>query len=215
MEQMKRFWNAFNNIAIIFSFVVNFVLVVSLLVVSIPGLQAAFALKTGMVEPLLNNLDSAFVGLGEATIDTTIQIDESIPIQFDLPLDQSLPIDFQLPIEQDTVVIMTAPVPLNLPARFQLPGGGGVINGSVSLSLPVGMVMPIHLSMIVPVSQTIPVRLNVPVNQTVPIRMEVPVNIKLGEAGLDPAVEELRIVFRPLKEQVENLPNGIQDLWGK
>ena len=215
MEQMKRFWNAFKNIATIFSFVVNFVLVVLLLVVSIPGLQAAFALKTGMVEPLLNNLDSAFVGLGEATIDTTVQIDKPIPIQFDLLLDQSLPIDFPLLIEQDTIVIMTAPVPLNLPARFNLPGGGGVINGTVSLALPVGMVMPIHLSMIVPVSQTVPVRMNVPVSETIPIQMTVPVRIKLGEAGLDPAVEELRAVFRPLKEQVENLPNGIQDLWGK
>jgi hypothetical protein len=32
----------------------------------------------------------------------------------------------------------------------------------------------------------------------------------LGEAGLDPAVEELRAVFRPLKEQVESLPDGIE-----
>lgn len=210
MEQLKRFWNAFKDIAIIFSFVVNFVLVVLLLVVGIPGLQAAFALKTGMVEPLLNNLDSAFVGLGEATVDTMVQIDESIPIQFDLLLDQSLPIDFTLLIEQDTVVITTAPVPLNLPARFNLPAGGGVINGTVSLALPTGMVMPVYLSMVVPVSQTIPVRMNVPVSETIPIQMAVPVHIRLGEAGLDPAVEELRAVFRPLKEQIESLPDGIE-----
>ena len=210
MERLKRFWNAFKDIAIVFSFVVNFVLLVSLLVVSIPALRAVFALKTGMVEPLLNDLDTAFVGLGEATIDTTVEIDESIPIQFDLSLDQSLPIDFPLSIEQDTVVVMTAPVPLSLPARFNLPGGGGVINGTVSLSLPTGMVMPIRLSMVVPVSQTIPVHMVVPVNQTIPIQMAVPVHIELGEAGLDPAVEELRAVFHPLKEQIEGLPDGIE-----
>jgi len=210
MERLKRFWNAFKDIAILFSFAVNFVLVVLLLGISVPALRTVFALKVGMVEPLLNDLDTAFVGLGEATIDTTIQIDESIPIQFDLLLDQSLPIDFPLSIEQDTAVVMTAPVPLNLPAQFNLPGGGGVINGSVSLSLPVGMVMPIRLSMVVPVSQTVPVRMNVPVNQTIPIQMAVPVHIELGETGLDPAVEELRAVFRPLRVQIENLPDGIE-----
>jgi hypothetical protein len=212
MESLKRFWNAFKDIAIIFSFVVNFVLVVLLLVVSIPALRTVFALKTGMIEPLLTDLDSAFVGLGEAAIDAAVQIDEPIPIQFDLPLDQQLPIDFMLPIEQDTVVVMTAPVPLNLPARFNLPGGGGVINGSVSLSLPTGMVMPIRLNLVVPVSQTVPVRMNVPVNETIPIQMTVPVHIKLGEAGLDPAVGELRAVFRPLREQIESMPDGIE-LW--
>ena len=208
MERLKRFWNAFKDIAIIFSFLVNFITVVSLLVISIPALQATFALKTGMVEPLLNDLDSAFVGLGEATIDTTVQINEPIPIKFDLPLDQPLPISFQLPIEQDTAVVLTARVPLNLPAQFNLPGGGGVIKGSVSLALPAGTRLPIHLSMVVPVSQTIPVHMNVPVSETVPIQMVVPVHIKLGEAGLDPAVRDLRGVFRPLREQIESLPDG-------
>ncbi len=210
MERLKNFWNAFKDIAIIFSFVVNFVLVVSLLVVSIPALRAVFALKAGMVEPLLNDLDAAFLGLSEATIDTTVQIDEPIPIQFDLPLSQTLPIDFQLSIEQNTAVVLSAPVPLNMPARFNLPGGGGVINGYVSLSLPAGLRLPVHLGMVVPVSQTIPVRMNVPVNQTIPIQMTVPVRIELGEAGLNPAVQELRGVFQPLKEQIERLPDGIE-----
>jgi hypothetical protein len=101
-------------------------------------------------------------------------------------------------------------VPLNLPARFNLPGGGGVINGTVSLSLPTGMLMPIRLSMVVPVSQTIPVRMSVPVSETIPIQMAVPVHIELGEAGLDPAVQDLRAVFPPLREQIEALPDEIE-----
>ncbi|HHN93878.1 MAG TPA: hypothetical protein ENK17_03845 [Anaerolineae bacterium] len=208
MERIKSFWAAFRETAIVFSFVVNFVLVVALLILGVPGLRLAFALKTGLVEPLLDDLDAAFVSLGEAEIDTTIPINEPIPIRFDLPLDQDMPINFQLELEQDTDVILQQPVPLNLPAQFNLPGGGGVINGYVSLSLPAGTNLPVHLSMVIPVSETIPVQMTVPVSETVPVQMTVPVRIKLGEAGLDPAVQQLRGVFKPLREQIDKLPDG-------
>ncbi len=187
MERLKRFWKGFKDIAIVFSFVVNFVMVAALLIFSVPALK------------MLDNLDAAFVGLGDSTINTTIRIDQPAAIRFDLPLDQPLPIDFPLSIEQDTVVVLTAPVPLVLPATFNLPGGGGSINGTVNLSLPAGTQLPIHLSMVVPVQATIPVQMLVPVDQNVPIQMDVPVSIRLGEAGLDPAVERLRAVFRPLR----------------
>lgn len=209
MERVKRFWGRFKSIAIVFSFVVNFVMVVTLLVLTIPALQTAFALKTGLAEPLLDNLDAAFVGLGDSTIASTIHIDQPATIRFDLPLDQPLPIDFPLSIEQDTVVTLTAPVPLILPATFNLPGGGGSINGTVNLSLPAGTQLPIHLSMVVPVQATIPVQMRVPVDQNVPIQMDVPINIRLGESGLAPAVEQLRAVFRPLRSRLERLPDGI------
>jgi hypothetical protein len=209
MERIKNFWDAFKDIAILFSFVVNFILVIVLLVVTIPALKMVFDLKTGLVEPLLSDLDSAFVGLGEASVNTTVQINEQIPIQFELPLSQTMPINFQLPLNQTTNVVLQQSVPLyGLPAQFNLPGGGGVINGYVSLSLPAGMALPVSLNMIVPVSQTIPVQMNVPVNQTVPIQMAVPVHITLGEAGLDPVVSELRGALQPVKLQIESLPDG-------
>lgn len=210
---VERLWNGFKNVAIVFSFLVNFILVVALLVFTVPGIRAAFALKNGLVEPLLRNLDAAFVGLGDSTINTTIPINQPTRIRFDLPLDQQLPINFPLSIEQDTVVMLNAPVPLVLPATFNLPGGGGSIHGTVNLSLPAGTRLPIHLSMIVPVSATIPVQMLVPVDQDVPIRMDVPVSIKLGESGLDPAVEQLRAVFRPLQAQLDRLPDGIEFGW--
>lgn len=34
--------------------------------------------------------------------------------------------------------------------------------------------------------------------------------IRLGEAGLDAAVEERRAVFRPLRARIESLPDGIE-----
>ncbi len=211
MERLKPVWQAFKDIAIVFSFAVNFIVIVTLLLIGMPALRLGLALNAGLVKPLLNDLDTAFVGLGESTIDTTIPISEPIPIRFDLPLDEQLPINFQLAIEQDTVVTLQQPVPLNnLPAQFRLPGGGGAINGSVSLSLPAGVRLPIYLDTVVPVNQTIPVQLTVPVSETIPIQMDVPVTIALGEAGLDPAVEKLRGVFQPLRNQIEELPDTIQ-----
>lgn len=211
MDHLKRLWRAFRDIATVFSFAVNFILIILLLVVTVPGIKTLFAMKAGLVDPLLNDLDSAFVGLGESTIDTEIQIDEPVSIVFDLPLEQPMPIYFDLPIEQDINVVLTGDVPLrNMPAQFILPAGGGSINGAVSLSLPRGLILPIRLQMVVPVSQTIDVRLNVPVSETVPIRMNVPVQIALGPAGLDPAVEELRAVFRPLRSQLDKLPDGME-----
>ena len=200
----------FQNFAITFSFIVNAVTIFLLLVGSVPAAQTAFTLKADTVEPLLNDLDAAFVELGESEIVTDIQIDEQVNIAFDLPLDQPLPIDFPLPIQQDTAVMLTQRVPLyNLPATFVLPGGGGQINGTVSLALPAGMYLPIRLDMSVPVTSTIPVRMTVPVDQQVPIRMTVPVRINLGESGLQPAVDDLRRAIQPISATVQSLPDGI------
>jgi hypothetical protein len=209
-QDLAEFWGAFKNVAIAFSFIVNFITVLLLLMLSIPGLRAALLLKTGLLEPLLNDLDSAFVGLGQATINTDVQIDETIPIRFDLPLDQPLPIGFDLDIEQNTTVVVQKPVPLRAPATFTFPGGGGAIHGSVELALPVGLALPVKLSMTVPVSQTVPVRMLVPVDQMVPIQMDVPVQIDLGEAGLNPVVEELRASIQPAKGLVDSLPDDLK-----
>lgn len=211
MERLRPVWQAFKDIAIVFSFAVNFILIVALLLVGMRALRLGLALNAGMVEPMLDDLDAAFVRLGESTIDTTIPINEPIPIQFSLPLDQELPINFQLGIEQDTVVTLQQPVPLSsLPAQFTLPGGGGAINGTVSLSLPAGVRLPIRLNTVVPVNQTIPVQMTVPVSETVPVQMNVPVSIALGEAGLDPAVQDLRNVFQPLRQRLDDLPDDVE-----
>ncbi len=209
MERKSR-WERFKSFAILFSFTVNVVTILSLLVGSVPAAQTAFTLKTDTVEPLLNDLDAAFVELGESEIVTEVAIDENLDIRFDLPLDQKLPIDFPLPIQQDTAVMLTQRVPLyNLPATFVLPGGGGQINGAVTLALPAGMFLPIRLDMSVPVTSTIPVRMIVPVDQQVPIQMTVPVRIKLGESGLQPAVDDLRRAIQPISATVQSLPDGI------
>ncbi len=179
-EEKRNFWEAFKNFAIIFSFIVNFVLILVLLLSPAPALMA----KGQIVDPLLGNLDAAFAALGETRIVSTVKVDHMLPVEFDLPLDR------------DTKVILTEAVPLQANATFFLPGGGGAINGTVSLNLPEGMALPVHLDLMVPVSSTIPVLI------------DVPVEIPLDEAGMGPAIEQLRDVFRPLIEFLGTLPDS-------
>ena len=203
---------AFKDVAIVFSFGVNFRLLVLLVAVSVPAARAPRALETGAVEPLLNRLDSAFVGLGEAKSDAEVDIIHPILARFVLKMDQRLPVRSHLWIEQDTDVRPADAVPPNVPARCTLLGGGDVINGRVSLSLPVGQRLPTQLSVVVPVSTAMPVRMHVPSDQIIPITMAVPVHIELGEAGFVPAGEDLRGVFHLLREQIENLSDGLEFL---
>ncbi len=206
-ERRNRTWQKFANFAIIFSFIVNCVLV-STLVLSIGPL---LYMKSSFLEPLLRDLDQAFLGLAETNIETTVDVDQTIPIRFDLPLNQPLDLDFELPIRQQTQVRLTAPARVeNVQISFRLPGGGGVINGTGSIVLPPGTVLPVELDMVVPVEKTIPVQMTVPVSQTIPIQMTIPVRIQLGEAGLDPAVQQLRDVFTPLRVMVESIPDGFR-----
>ncbi len=180
-----RPWEAFKNIAIIFSFVVNFVLVLVLLLS--PG--PIFMAKSQVAEPLLDNLDAAFAALGDTHIRQNIEIDDAIPVIFALEL------------QQNSVVTLTQDVPLSLPATFYLPGGGGQINGSVFLKLPRNLPLPIALG------------LTVPVSETVPVVMSVPVDIPLNEAGMGPAILQLRQVFQPLGATLQGLPNSPQEIF--
>lgn len=183
-KRRLRFWDAFRNFALLFSFLVNLVLVIVLLLLVRP----LFMAKTEIAEPLLGDLDSAFAALGETSIQTTVAIDDSITVAFNLPLQQS------------TNVVLTESVPLSVPATFSL-GSQGTIYGWVSLSLPAGMVLPVALD------------LSVPVSTTVPVVMQVPVTIKLDEAGMGPAIKQLRGVFSPIQSTLQTLPNSPEEIF--
>lgn len=185
---LRLLWNVFKTFAILFSFLVNFVLV-AVIVMLVLHADTLFAIKQDVAEPLLTDLDQAFAALGETTIDSTVHITDTIPVVFNLPL------------EQNTDVILTEGVPLSVPAQFILPGGGGAINGTVSLSLPEGQALPVALGM------------NVPVSTTVPVIMQVPVNIHLAEAGMAPAIEQLRAVFKPVSAYIQSLPDSTEELF--
>ena len=182
-KRRLRFWEAFKNFALIFSFLVNLILVVVLLLL----IKPLFMAKTEIAEPLLGNLDSAFAALGKTNIQTTVTINDALPVTFNLPL------------QQTTRVVLTEPVPLSVPTTFSL-GNQGTIYGWVSLNLPAGMVLPVALD------------LNVPVNTTVPVVMEVPVTIKLDEAGMGPAITQLRSVFSPIQATLQQIPNSPEEI---
>ncbi len=179
-----NFWGAFKNVAIIFSFTVNFILVLVLLLS--PG--PIFMAKNQIAEPLLNKLDAAFMGLGETVISQTV------------PVNTTMPISFTLLLKQDTNVILVTPVPLQAPATFYLPGGGGAINGTVSLNLPTGMTLPVNLNM------------NIPVSKTIPVVIDVPVRLNLSEAGMQSAIDELRAVFSPINVTLQSLPDSPEEI---
>jgi hypothetical protein len=179
----------FQNFAIIFSFVVNAILVVVVLVL----LSQIMTIKKQMLEPLIYGLDSSFASLGEATIDTSIPISQQLRVAFDLP------VKFELPLEQNTTVTTLTPTPINTTVNLSL-GSFGRINAPVSLNLPAGTPLRVKLAMKIPVDTV------VRVDQQVPVRFSQGAQIKLGPAGLDPVVAQLRGVVHPYVVMMQSLP---------
>jgi len=177
---IKRFWDAFKNVAIVFSFVVNLVLVFVVLILA----TQLMAIKNQVVEPLVFGLDRSFQHLGDATIKTTIPIRQQLPVKFDLP------VQFTLPLNKDTTVTTLTPTRITTQVKLTM-GQFGTINAPVTLDLPAGTPLKVRLSMDIPVSTT------VSVNQVIPVSFDQPVSIHLGSAGLQPVVNELRGVLSP------------------
>lgn len=176
-DRIKRFWAAFKDIAIVFSFVVNLVLVLVLLALVLFLLTP---IKDTIALPLLTNLDTAFAHLGEAHIQDTISINQQVPVSFTLPL------------QRNTVVVLTQPVRLsNIPTTFSL-GQVGIIHGAVTLDLPAGLPLPVYLN------------LDVPVDQQITVAFDQPIDIELGAKGLGPVVKELRGVVSPYIRLLES-----------
>ena len=68
-------WDGFKTFAILFSFIVNTVLVVVVLVLA----TSVFKLKSDIADPLVGGLHDNFVALDQATIRTTIPVLDSTP----------------------------------------------------------------------------------------------------------------------------------------
>jgi hypothetical protein len=180
-EWRRGLWEAFKNIAIVFSFTVNFVLIIVVLL--LVG-WLLFPAKTDVVEPLLDNLQGAVNALDNATIMRTIPIDEQVPVNFTLPLKQA------------TTVVLSQDVRLVRPATFVFPNGGGAIHGTVTLDLPTGLALPILLDM------------NVPVENEIPVQFDVEVTIPLKETELNVVVVELNNILQPVRKLFDDLPDG-------
>ncbi len=174
-------WAAFKDLAILFSFTVNIVLVIVFLI--IVG-WVIFPTKTEIVEPMMDELQTAINALDTATIYRTIQIDQQVPV------------DFVLPVRQSTTVVLSEAVPVSQPAVFTFPAGGGQIRGTVSLSLPAGTELPVYLEM------------DVPVQNEIHVQFPVEVAIPLNETELNVVVVKLNDVLQPVRKLLDDLPDG-------
>ena len=176
-SRKRKFWDAAKTLSLGVSMIVNLVLIIVVAIL----VQQVGAIKSTLVS-VLGQLDTAFQGLGDTVIRTTIPISQSVPVRFDLPL------------QQDTNVTTNSPVPINTQATFSL-GQFGSINGTVSLNLPAGTQLPVHLELTVPVSNAIPVV------------FDQEVAIPLAPAGMQPVVDQLRAALSPILDLVRLLPD--------
>ncbi len=176
-SRKRKFWDAGKSLSLLVSMIVNLVLiiVVAILVQQVGAIKATLG-------SVLGGLDSAFQGLGETVIRTTIPISQSVPVRFDLPL------------KQDTYVTTNGPVPISTQASFSL-GQFGSINGTVNLNLPAGTRLPVHLELTVPVSNVLPVV------------FDQSVAIPLAPTGMQPVVDQLRSTLAPVIQLVGKLPD--------
>ena len=71
----NRPWQAFKNFAIIFSFIVNIILI---LVLGLVGILL-FPFLSNMVTPLVGGLSDSFVEMNDASIVQTIEVDSTMP----------------------------------------------------------------------------------------------------------------------------------------
>ncbi|MCU0511474.1 MAG: hypothetical protein MUE40_02785, partial [Anaerolineae bacterium] len=166
---------------VIFSFIVNLVLVVVLIGAGI----LIFEIKNNIADPLVGGLHSTAVGLENATIDWTIPVRDTIPVNLDVALNT------------ETIVVLTRPVPLQVNALIDLPGINAFnVNATVELELPAGLQLPVQLN------------LNVPVREpALPVSLDVRAVIPLKETQLADPIRTLALLFEPLAIGLHNLPS--------
>src|SRR6185436_11752508 len=197
MRALKSIGKFFWRFMIVFSFIVNIILVIVLLVLGL----TIFDIKKNIAQPLIEGLHSSFVGLNNATIDWTIPVKDTIHVdRATAQLDTTIPINLA-----ETVVILTQPVPLTVGANITAPGLT-VSNASVNLTLPAGTRLPVSLAFDLPVQQDVKVSLDVPVD------LKVRAVIPLNQTQIHDPVENLRLLFEPLVRALGNLPDDFSQV---
>ncbi len=182
------------NTMIVFSFIVNAVLVIVLLVVG----MLLFKIKASIAQPLIGGLHSNFVKMDDASIITTITVSDTILVN------DTMPVVFDLPLSTNTVVTLTQAV--------AIPNTTVILNGipiPTDIILPAGTPLTINLDLTVPVSKTIPVKL------TVPVLLTVPVNIPLNRTELHEPFTNLSNLVGPYDVLLQSLPGSWPEVFGQ
>ncbi|MBL8055792.1 MAG: hypothetical protein JNK29_03795 [Anaerolineales bacterium] len=182
-----RFW----RFAVIFSFVVNLIL----LVVVVALVAMLFQITNGLASPIVGGLHDSFLEMQSASIVTTIPVNETIVVN------DTIPVVFDLPLNQNTTVVTTEPLTIN-GATVNIQSGGLTLNANADIVLPAGTSLPVQLNLVVPVSQTVPVSLKVPVQITVPV------NIPLAQTELNAPFSQLASIVAPYDTMLKSLPTS-------
>lgn len=178
-----NFW----RFAVLFSLVTNVVLLLALVV----ALAFIFQIKNEIAQPIVGGLHQSFTEMNQASIVTTIGVNDTIAVN------DTMPVVFDLPLNQATNVVLTQDTPIR--------GTVVTLNGvpiRTDIVLPAGATLPVQLTMVVPVSQTIPVTLKVPVN------LQVPVNIPLAQTELNRPFSRLSGIVAPYDDLLSSLPSS-------
>lgn len=181
---------AFWTTASVLSLTVNLILILVLVVLG----RELFNLKGLITNQLIGGLYDNFVLMDDASIVTTIAVNDTIQVV------DTIPVVFDLPLAQDTSVVLTSDTPVKGTTIF--------LNGvavPLDLILPEGTALNIRLDMVVPVSQTVPVVLNVPV------ALNVPVNIPLNKTELHQPFVGLQNVVSPYQALLTSLPDSWEE----
>lgn len=189
-------WDGFKTFAILFSFVVNIVLVVIVFVLS----TSVFKIKSDIADPLVGGLHDNFVALDQATIRTTIPVETTISVS------DKVTADFDLALQQETIVTLTQPTVIR-GASVTIDGGILQINNApTTIVLPAGTQLPIALDLSISVIQDIPVELQIPVS--IPVDVDIP----LEQTELHDPFTNLRDLFAPYNDLLQSAPNSWAEL---
>ncbi|MFQ5408829.1 MAG: hypothetical protein ACE5FI_10485 [Anaerolineales bacterium] len=189
-------WDGFKTFAILFSFIVNLILVVVVVALG----ATVFRLKQDIAQPLVGGLHNSFVALDQAHIRTTIPVETTIPVS------DKVTAQFDLPLQQNTIVTLTQPTVIT-GASVTIEGGVlQLSNAPTTIVLPAGAQLPVSLNLSVPVNQDIPIELQIPVN--IPVVVDIP----LAETELHQPFASLRDLFAPYNELLESTPDSWADL---
>ena len=190
--------------ATLFSFVVNAVL---LLVLIVAGLLL-FQIKSAIAQPLVGGLHTSFQAMDAAHIVTTIQVDDTILVNDTIHVNDTIPVVFDLPLSTNTTVVLTSDTPV--PQTLVYLNGLAV---PTDIVLPAGTPLNISLNLVVPVSKTVPVVLEVPIALEVPVHLTVPVDIPLKQTELHPPFNDLVNLVAPYATLLNKLPSSWGDLF--
>lgn len=188
---------------IIFSFIVNFVLVAILLIAGL----FIFQIKAQVADPLIGGLHATAAGLSESTIDWIIPVRDTVPVVLDVPINSDtitsrvneingVPVN-QIPGE--TVVRLTRDVPIRITGASIDAGNLQLRNAIVDITLPANTILPVMLD------------LDLLLDTELDIAIDVRAVIPLSETQLNDPINQLGLLFEPLAIGLHNLPNNFSE----